>query len=483
MRALDGYSSRDPRHRSIAATAALAAGILLICTPPSLALITGGTGNAPIRDPGWPKGAASIFNHPARVAWWEGPPFGGGQWHAECRGDAKTLSAILEGFAKLDVKTRRVYVHDGEGQSVWLNINRDPAKAEAAKIDWSFTIWQAGHWEQLRKLPAGLNPTDPKDAESGPPAELHVYAGGRVRWSEVSVPKGLAVLDERLEAHGFKPSDGTVFEGRVTDHETGKPLAGKVRLERVEPQKSGYAYALLTEVATDAQGRWVLKHVPAAWLRLVVEADGFVPRVIGFAQPDGTPRWSSHETSLARPAAASGRVTDEAGQGLADVSVQLHDVAVGSGERYDSAETFACKTGPDGRFRIDGLPAGTATIWVSKFGYCRPGLGLPIRTPAEGVALAMTRSARLRVKIEFGKSARPQQYLVQIEPEGGSKVGTWGGSGQIDPHNEVSFSDIPPGRYVLTGQPNPSIENQKTKPLTVDLKGGRLAEVTIEARP
>ena len=56
-----------------------------------------------------------------------------------------------------------------------------------------------------------------------------------------------------------------------------------------------------------------------------------------------------------------------------------------------------------------------------------------------------------------------------------------GGSGNIDAHNEISFADIPPGLYVLHGQPNPSSGNQQTKPLTIDLKGGRLTEITISA--
>ena len=54
-----------------------------VAPPEAFALITGGEGNKPITDPGWPAGAAAIFNHPGRIAWWEGPPFGGGQWHAE----------------------------------------------------------------------------------------------------------------------------------------------------------------------------------------------------------------------------------------------------------------------------------------------------------------------------------------------------------------------------------------------------------------
>ena len=48
--------------------------ILAVSAPrEASALITGGTGNTPLRDPGWPTGAAAIFNHTGRIAWWEGP--------------------------------------------------------------------------------------------------------------------------------------------------------------------------------------------------------------------------------------------------------------------------------------------------------------------------------------------------------------------------------------------------------------------------
>jgi hypothetical protein len=76
----------------------LSTAIVAVTTREAFAWITGGEGNAPIADPGWPNGAAAIFNTKARIAWWEGPPFGGGQWHAECRGDAGALTAVLADF-------------------------------------------------------------------------------------------------------------------------------------------------------------------------------------------------------------------------------------------------------------------------------------------------------------------------------------------------------------------------------------------------
>src|SRR5579859_2704773 len=130
----------------------LAAEFMAVPTPQAFALIFGGEGNGPLRDPGWPAGAAAIFNSTSRVAWWEGPPFGGGQWFAECRGDAKALSAILADFAKLDVKSKRIVLHDGVGTSFWLNIGNKNAKRDV-RMDWRFMVWQPNNWKRLRNLP------------------------------------------------------------------------------------------------------------------------------------------------------------------------------------------------------------------------------------------------------------------------------------------------------------------------------------------
>ena len=66
--------------------------ILAVVAPrEAFALITGRGGKQAGARSRLAPGAAAIFNHPGRIAWWEGPPFGGGQWHAECRGDAKAL--------------------------------------------------------------------------------------------------------------------------------------------------------------------------------------------------------------------------------------------------------------------------------------------------------------------------------------------------------------------------------------------------------
>jgi hypothetical protein len=461
----------------------LSAAILAVISSEALALITGGEGNAPLNDPGWPKGAAAIFNTKSRIAYWEGPPFGGGQWHAECRGDAKALNAVLADFAKLDVKSKRVVVHDGVGQSFWLNMNNEPGKKDAARMDWCFMVWVPAVWQQLRQLPPDINPTNPDDAKNGPPSELDIYTGGNIKWADVTLPKGLTIVDRRLEAHGFKITDGIVLEGKVTDLATKKPVAAKVRLQRVEPQaKGGYDNPNVAEAEADAEGHWVLKNVPAGWHRVVVEADGYVPRVAGYGRFDDQPRWQTYDSGLARPGLVAGRVVDDAGKPLADAEVRVGDVTANPGGRYESPLGYTFRSGPDGRFRADQLPIGTATLWVHKPGYVRPGLGQPIPIPKEDVELTMIQSARLVVTVDFTGKDRPKGYIVNIEPEGGSKIGTWGGSGNINEKNQITFENVPPGKYVIRGQPNPSSPNQVTDPITVELKGGRDTELKFGAK-
>jgi len=464
---------RGQRRQHVLAATTIVLAITLAAIPfnAALALITGGEGNSPVTDPGWPKGAAAIFNNSSRIAWWVGPPFGGGQWHAECRGDTKVFNAVLADFAKLDVKTRRLVVHDGVGQSYWLNINREPARQAAARMDWAFMVWQPESWERDR---------------SGPPAQIDVYTGGNVRWDDVKVPAGIEVIDQRLEAHGHSLTDGIVLEGRVTDLATQQPIAARVRLERVEPQPNGSnKYTSVAQTAADPQGHWVLKKVSVGWHRVVVEADGYVPRDVGNEMFDDQPRWQFYDGKLVRPGpvgAVAGRIVDDAGQPLADVVVRLTEIKVEGEGRYTSPQEYTSTTDANGLFRLDQVPVGTATILVRKSGYCPPRSGKKITTPKEDVALSMIKAARVNVVVAFATTARPAGYLVHIEPEGGAAIGKWSGSGNIDATNQVSFENVPPGKYVLQGQPNPGREDERSLPITVDLKGGQTIDITLPAK-
>jgi hypothetical protein len=446
-------------------------------------MIRGGEGNTPLKDPGWPVGAAAIFNHTGRAAWWEGPPFGGGQWHSECRGDAKVVNAVLVEFARLQSGNKRVIVHDGVGKSFWLNPNDEPAKRAAAKVDWTFMVWEPDRWEYQKKLPAGISAIDPRDADKGPSTRLDLYTGGQVRWADVVIPEGLDVLDMRLEANGLALADGVVLKGTIKDLATGGPLSAHLRLQRIQPRpEGGYQYTDVAEARADAEGRWVLKHAPEGWLQLVAEAEGYAPRIIGHMRLDDQPHLEVFDGGLARVASISGRVIDDAGKALADVDVRIGDLVAGEAGRYDLAEDPTIKTGADGRFRFDAVPVGNATVWAYKEGYCRPGLGPTVETPARDVELVMMPAAQVTFRVEFGGRDRPGGYIVHMAPEGGEAVGKWSGSGNVDAQGTMTFKNVPPGKYTAYGMPNPGSENEKTEPVAFELKGGQSTEVRLKAK-
>ena len=460
----------------------LAAALLAVPVQQALALRFGGVGNTPLRDPGWPKGAAVLINTEHRIAYWELD----GHWHADCRGDATAFNVVLANFAKVEAKSKLLVVHNGIGQSEWINIGNDPKRREAAKIDWLFTTWTTEDWKRdgNRGRVRRGEKVDPKEAEDGPPAQIDVYTGGNIKWEDVRVPQGIKVVDMRLEAHGFTLADGVVLEGKVVDLVTKKPLSAMMRLERVEPQPKGeHKYVNVAGAVAGAGGHWVLKKAPAGWHRIVIEAPGYVPRQLSGGIFD-QPKWQSYDTELVRGALVAGRVTDEAGQPLADVVVRI-DVRTEGGGYYAAVRAEPIKTGKDGRFRAEEVPLGKATISVAKAGYNRLGPELSITTPKSDVELTMRQAGRVEVTVDFTGKVRPQGpqgYLVHIDPEGGSKIGSWSGVGPIDDKNQITYENFPPGRYVLTGGPNPGSDRQRTAPATVDVKGGETAKVTLKAK-
>src|SRR4051812_40304803 len=87
--------------------------ILLLIASAAPALIMVHKGNDPTQDHNWPAGSLEVANLKTRVGFWEGPPFGGGQYCFEYRGDAAAFQAALDAFAKVKAPKLELYVHEG----------------------------------------------------------------------------------------------------------------------------------------------------------------------------------------------------------------------------------------------------------------------------------------------------------------------------------------------------------------------------------
>lgn len=449
---------------------------------PAWALIVGGQGNAPVTDPGWPNGASDVFNQPARVASWIGPPFGGGHWHGEYRGDTTTFNEALKLFAKIDAKSKRLNVYEGVGHSFWLNPNREPAKDKEAEIDWNFAVWEKKSWEFQRKLPVGLRPGSLGDAEDGPPIELSVYTGGNIRWAEVFVPNDVTVIDQRLEAHGYKNEDGAVFEGVITDFQSKKPLLAQIELQLIERQpKKNDHYKTARVVVCDVSGHWTLKHVPTGLHRLVASNDGYVPRVLGTMQIEKQACWQNYDGELSPAVRVSGRAVDESETPLPDVRVRLDEIECND-TLYELTRECVSTTDAEGRFHFDQLPIGSARLRVHKSGYCQANPHSTIALPAENIDVKMPRPAQLRVKVDCANTTRAQTYFIKLAPDGGSKASLGQRRKMVDNNEMVNFADVPPGRYVVAGYPNPACDQPDTNLVTVDLIGGMTEDITLVSK-
>jgi hypothetical protein len=111
---------------------------------PCHGLILLGQGNTPVTDPGWPAGAAALANATNRLGWWEGPPFGGGEWLFEFNGDTADFQRAVTALALIKGIPPEIRIQDGLGTSF-----ADHGTANKQEVAWIFTVWVTRNWEHL----------------------------------------------------------------------------------------------------------------------------------------------------------------------------------------------------------------------------------------------------------------------------------------------------------------------------------------------
>jgi hypothetical protein len=339
--------------------AALTVTVLLLLACPANSAILTGKGNAPVRDPGWPAGADAVANLKTRIAWWEGPPFGGGQWCFQYRGDAAALNEAMAALSQIRAASVQIVLHDGPGESPFLRDEKDP-KADTS-FDWSFTVWVPMNWHRLFNDPRTTFMSDAEEFRRPvDPPRIDVYLTRRIDWSKVRVPENVKLLDTRTPA-AQRPNRGAAIKAEVFDTATGRPIVKPIL--RVDKSLDQGKWEQLATATGNADGRVSLTDISAGPARVVVTADNYATRVISY-EPLKDGQAQTVIVELCRLETLKGFIKDGAGKPLAGVKVYANNVMGIDGRGYRLQNTPQSVSDGNGAFVITGLPLGFTCVFT-----------------------------------------------------------------------------------------------------------------------
>jgi hypothetical protein len=458
----------------------------------AFALIIGGFGNDPVPDHDWPDGSLAIANHKSRLGWWEGPPFGGGQYTFLFRGDAKAFNEALELLARINTPAVELHIHRGPHESFWL-VDREEAggqkpqandkKENAAankkrdpRIDWSFTVWTPRSFHNLYNNPTSLFSSDRPDFRRAVPApKIDVYVGGGlIDWKDVSVPKGIKVVGPSADA--IENSDRARLKLQVYDMISSKPVKD-ARLRLIASGADGQK-----EVATataNEKGVIELDDIAPGTYDLRIEAEGYAPRALGWEQLEqGGVKDVS--TELSPQTTITGRVITSKDQPVAGANVHTFVLLGIDGRGYAMPSRAEVTTDENGKFEMK-LPAGyvqlsarAPDLYHSWTEILPVGKRWVSPDQAEPIAIRMAKTTTVTVRVTNPAGKPVRGLAVSLEPTG-NPIGKWGSSGTTDDQEKVVIEGVPPGEYQITDRVG---SEKKGKAFSVS--GGKPSEIELK---
>lgn len=446
----------------------LAVGLACLTTAPSNALILVG-GAEPMPDRGWPAGVEKLVNLPSRMSWWEGPPFGGGEYHLQyqCkntdefnqalvlfaavqlpRASRTTLSSPTDTTESISAPLPVLVVHDGPAPTSFAAPGQDEKK-EGRKLVWTLLAWCPESWHRLYNHPRGFwESTQPGFRQSVPPPTIDVYLSkdGPIDWAEVKVPDGIRVVDRRAEAKTSEASTQGVLHGHVYDMATHKPI-GEAEIT-LTPTKTDLATEHTLKGKTDEQGGLRIENIPAGDFQVTVEAgQRYASRWAGvYRNENGTT--AELAAFLSPRNGITGTVVDTEGRPIPNVAVCARNILGLDGLGYPLVAEVTDTTNQAGLFELTGLPKGCAQV-VCRLDsmHQKTSIFELYDVPSDAIIITMTKTGNIRGKVSFSSMPPKQDVHVHICPVGGQRPGTWGGGSKCGPDGRFEFKNVPPGNY------------------------------------
>ncbi|MDM8006579.1 MAG: carboxypeptidase-like regulatory domain-containing protein [Phycisphaerae bacterium] len=478
----------------------LAVGFACLTTAPSNALILVG-GAEPMPDHGWPAGVEKLVNLPSRMSWWEGPPFGGGEYHFQytCkdaqefnealtllaaiqlpRATRTTLSSPTDAAESISAPLPVLVVHDGPAPTSFTARGQDDNK-EGRKLVWTLLAWCPENWHRLYNHPRAFwESTQPAFRQPVPPPTIDVYLSkdGPIDWAKVKVPDGIRVVDRRAKAKTSEASTQGVLHGHVYDMATHKPIA-EAELTLI-PNKKELVTQYTMKVGTDEQGGFRIENIPVGDFRVTVAAgQRYASRQAGvYRNENGTT--AELAAFLSPRNSITGTVVDTEGRPIPNAAVSARNILGLDGLGYPLVAEVTDTTNEDGLFELTGLPKGCAQV-VCRLDsmYQKTSIFELCDVPSDAIFITMTKTGNVRGKVRFGSMPPKQDVHVHICPVGGQRPGTWGGGSKCGPDGRFEFKNVPPGDYWVSTDSG-ILQGDESGAEKVTVKADETAEVKLD---
>ena len=474
-----------------------------------LALISVSEGSEPITNKGWPTGSEEVANLPSRLGYMVGPPFGGGEYHFvyNCKDTAEFNNALQKfGAIRVPRMSRRSFI-SLDGQRTWImddrplllvvhdwvkepwpeRHNKDAAK-DKKRVDWTFTIWVPESFHNLFSGRKGSFVSDhPLFHQPVPPPRIDVYLGGDspIVWKEIGVPSNVRVIDTRAEVSPVNVDDGGVIRSGVFDMATHQVIVGAdvILVKRIEPRN----WKETTRTKTDKSGFFVLRAIPKGYYEIHISADGYADRNVGVFHNRNGHTYHEFDAFLVKAASCRGVVQDKEGNPIPGVNIYAQNILGIDGLGYQCVPKPSATTDEEGFFELQSLPEGLTQIRcrasslhqeTSIFDIYKVSTK-PWDKP-EDIKIVMSGTGLVCGKV-VGIDGKPPKraFIAEIEPKGGIKIGSWGGSMQCKKDGSFEFKGVPPGEYIVIAKPNPMREGEASPPKLVTITVGKTVELEI----
>jgi len=446
-----------------------------------ISLIISEHGNRPIEDRGWPVGCVEMVNLSSRLGWWEGPPFGGGQYQFLYRCQyTSEFNEALKTFAAIRTDRLELVVHNGPEYSFWLKQNDEELLKAENRVDWTLTVWVREKWDSLYNNPKSLFLSDqPNFRKAVAAPRIDIYIGsGSIVWEDVKVPKNVVVIDKRPSSVAPEFAGYGLIQGKVFDMATRRPISGaEIILTKCQDTNSGKE---TIHGKTNEKGLCQIAKIPLGYYKVTIKAKGFVAQKLS-QYNNKRPEYHKFEVGLARPSFLKGIITDLAGNPIEGVKVSARNIIGTDGFGYPCLDDKSATSDKQGRFEIRNLPMGSANTHCDAESLHMTNSIFEVYTMgSDSIKLTMTGTATIHGKVVDRNGKRPSgQIVLEIKPVGENQLGKWGYSGYLSEDGILNISSIPPGRYTISTRPNPSNADYEPNTKEITVEAGKVYKIEI----